>query len=274
MRLLSIPAISALVLGVGGILGAGEFVRDWRAPVSHQSVDSVLSVTWGVMTDDLRKFEDASKRKYGEGSNLSLQINDGIVNLMRDGKILETHEQIARFEGVFGMFVAGRDNKVTARFPFSISLQQETSSLNRMLSDRFKNRYKTVPRQWLDFDDSQWTIDRCERLPAGLGLGWLGKALLLREGSACVVTWKGSQPSSMLISVSRAYGDPWMRPFARRICRSITESALQRFAPEDPASPKYAACILADRPAHLSAPKSLVTDTYAVGSGNELARVR
>jgi hypothetical protein len=57
----------------------------------------------------------------------------------------------------------------------------------------------------------------------------------------------------MLVSVGRFDGDPWMRPFGRRLCRDIVDAALERFDPDESNGPKYATCILADRPAYVSA---------------------
>jgi hypothetical protein len=77
----------------------------------------------------------------------------------------------------------------------------------------------------------------------------------------------------MLISVERADGAPWMRPFSRRIYRAIVDDALERFNPDQSDGPRYAGCILADRPAYVSAQKSLVVEMYAVGPHNRLARM-
>jgi len=258
------------MLAVVGFIAYGEFVRDWRVPRSSQSINSAMAVTYSVMIADLNKLEAESKRKYGEGIEVSLEGGNGTVSVERDGKVLETHEQIRTFNGVYGIFVVDRKAPTLTRFPFSIAVWQESSSPNRPVRDWFKNRFKSAPQQWFEFDDSERTIDRCVALPDGLGLGRVGSALLLREGTACVVTWKGQQPGTMLITVSRADGDPWMRPFTRRLCRSITESALERFAPGEPGGPKYATCILADRPAYVSAQESLSVSVYEVGAGNQL----
>jgi hypothetical protein len=273
MRLLSTPVMWIAIAVVVGIIAYGEFLCDWRVPRSGQSANSVMAVTYSIDMADLNKLEAESKRKYGEGIQLSLEVGNETVSVTQDEKVLETHEQIKSFEGVYGMFVVDRKAPATTRFPFSIDVRQESSSLNRSVRDWFKSRFKRVPQQWFEFDDSEWTIDRCAALPVGLGLGRAGNALRLREGTACVVTWKGQQPGSMLISVSLANGDPWMRPFTRRLCRHITEAALERFTPGESGSPKYAACILVDRPAYVSAQKSLSVSVYDVGVGNALARI-
>jgi len=55
-----------------------------------------------------------------------------------------------------------------------------------------------------------------------LGFASLGALLRMRSQTFCVVHWKGTRPSSMLISVTLGDGDPWMRPFSRWICRRMT----------------------------------------------------
>lgn len=262
-----------VAIACAGAVAHGELVRDWRVPRSDQTARYTMGVTYSTLFANLRNLAAESKRKYGERAKTSLEVDGGAINVILDGKIIETHEEYRTFNSVFGLFVIGPNNAVTMRFPFSLAPQQDSSSLNRSVREWFKNRFKRAPQEWLEFNDRDWTIDRCARLVTGLGLGVVGSVLRLREGTACVVTWKGLQPGSMLVSVSRADGDPWMRPFIRRLCRSITEAALKRFNPDEPNSPKYAACILADRPAYVSAQESLSVDVYAVGPNNALARM-
>ena len=171
-----------------------------------------------------------------------------------------------------GIFVVELKDVVTARFPFNFSADQDRPPY-RSLVDQFKHHFTDDPPAWFEFGDDDWTIDRCTQLPAGLGLGKFGEWLRLRAGTSCLVTWKGPQPVSMLIIVSRADGDPWMRPFTRRLCRIITAAALNRFDAGQPDRPQYAACILADRPEYVSARKTLAVGVYSVGPGNELARM-
>jgi len=77
----------------------------------------------------------------------------------------------------------------------------------------------------------------------------------------------------MLISVSVASGEPWMRPFVRRVCRVIAEARLGQFDPEQSDSPRYAACVLVDPPALGSARVPLTIALYTVAAGNRLTRV-
>ena len=79
--------------------------------------------------------------------------------------------------------------------------------------------------------------------------------------TSCVVHWKGPHPSSMLISVTLANGDPWMRPFVRWICRSMTSASLGKLTSTGLQPPTYAACILVDR-AERRRPKD-AADTFA-----------
>jgi hypothetical protein len=90
-------------------------------------------------------------------------------------------------------------------------------------------------------------IDRWSSLKSGLGLGIVGDVLRLQEGTSCVVTWKGKQPSSMLVFVGRADGEPWLRPFSESLCHSITKAGLRRLDAEAANGLDYAACILGDQ---------------------------
>ena len=93
---------------VVGIIAYGEFVRDWRVPRSSQSANSVIAVTYSIDIADLNKLETESKRKYGESIRLSLEVSNETVSVTQDEKVLETHEQIKSFDGVYGMFVVSR----------------------------------------------------------------------------------------------------------------------------------------------------------------------
>jgi len=81
-----------------------------------------------------------------------------------------------------------------------------------------------------------------------LGLGSVGDWLPVQGQMSCVVHVKAAHPSSMLVSVTLAHGDPWMRPFSRWLCRRMTTAALGRLASAGHELPPYAACVLVDRP--------------------------
>jgi hypothetical protein len=259
------------VVAVIGAIAYGELVYDWRIWRSNQSISHAVSVTYSLSVATYNRNAAERVQKYGEGVKTSLALDTGIVEVNLDGKIVETYQEQKTLEGVYGLLaIWSRNGTVSTRFPFSLAANQNLARLDLTVADQLRNRFKQ-PKAWFEFSDKDWTIDRCETLPSGLGLGAVGDMLRLREGTACVVTWKGPQPASMLISVNRADGDPWMRPFAGRICRGITQAALQRFDPAAPGSPKYAACILADRPGYASARQSLALRVYSVGAGNTLA---
>jgi hypothetical protein len=265
--------IWTVAIALIGAIAYGELVSDWRIPCSDQISRFTVSVTHGMSLVDHNRFVAEMKEKYGARASTALAIDSGVIQVSLDGKVIETREQKKTLESVFGIFVIGPKEAVKMRFPFALAAKQDLKGLNRSVADWFKNYFKGSPKAWFEFSDKDWTIDRCVSLPAGLGLGAIGDALRLCEGTSCVVTWKGPQSGSMLISINGADGDPWMRPFARRLCRTVTEAALKRFNPEAPDSPKYAACILVDRPDYVSAQESLAIGVYSIGSGNALARM-
>ena len=172
---------------------------------------------------------------------------------------------------VLGIFVVGPPGATETTFPFRLAPGQDLAHLDRNLADGVRNYFENsgFPKNLLEFTDSDWSIDDCQSLPPGLGLGRLGEWLTLRQGTACIVTWK--RAASMLVSVSLADGDPWLRPFSRRLCRAITEAALAAVDPGGRDGPAYAACILIDRPARLRAPEALIEHIYSVGLYHQLA---
>jgi hypothetical protein len=273
LRRLRILWISTAAVAFAGAIAYGEFVLDWRVQGSDQRARFTMAVTHSLSLINYNKLLAEMKQKYGDRATTSMEIDTGFIQVTLDGEVIETRAEKKELRGVYGIVVIGPKDAVTMRFPFSIAPKEDLASVTRSVADWFRNRFKEAPRDWLEFTDNDWTIDRCASLPDGLGLGAVGKALRMREGASCVVTWKGPQPGSMLVSVGRADGDPWMRPFVRRLCRAITQAALERFNPARPDSPKYAACIMADRPEYVSAQKSLTIGIYSVGPGNDLARM-
>jgi hypothetical protein len=262
--------IWAAVVVVGAVAYA-ELVSDWRIRRSDQHARLAISVTHSMSVVDYNKRAAEMKQKYGQRAKATLAIDTGRVEVTLDGRVMETYEEKRTLESAYGLFVIGSKDAAAARFPFRLSASQNIERLDRSLADWFRRHFTDYPPAWFEFRDDDWTIDRCAPLPAGLGLGKFGEWLRLREGTSCVVTWKRATPVSMLIIVSRADGDPWMRPFARRLCRAITDAALKRFEAGQPNSPQYAACVLADRPEYASARKSLALGVYSVGAGNRLA---
>ena len=115
---------------------------------------------------------------------------------------------------------------------------------------RLKNRFEgLLPAQHLDFVDGDWTRDYCASVPSSdIGLGASANLLHVRSETFCVVHWNRASGGSMLVNVTLANGDPWMRPFSGRLCRTITEAALMKLSATSVERPTHAACVLVDRP--------------------------
>jgi hypothetical protein len=261
-------------IAVVGAIVYGEFVQDWRIRRSAQSLRYAMRVMPAASIADYNRLQAAMTQKYGAGTQTILHIDTGMTEIKLDDKLLETHPELKKIGGVSGIFVFGPDNDIGTRFPFEVSADLVVATSTRWVHDNLTRDFKRIPLAWLEFGESDWTLDRCVSRPGDLGLGVIGNVLRLHGGTYCVVSWKGKQPGVMLVSVSVADGDPWMRPFTRRICRAITDAALRDFDPENADSPKYAACILADRPSYVSGRKSLAIDAYSVGPDNRLARIQ
>src|SRR6185295_8843516 len=131
-----------------------------------------------------------------------------------------------------------------------------------------------IPAKLLAFEESDFSFGDCFKLSASdLGLGSIGALLRLKSGRACLVSWKGSKPGSMLVSLTLADGDPWMRPFANRFCRLITASALQKMGLTHRNPPDYGACMLADRPDRIGVRDMISLRIYEVRPNGVLATV-
>lgn len=115
-------------------------------------------------------------------------------------------------------------------------------------ANRLQERFENFPKKFLAFSDDDVSLDSCQAPERPVfGIGLLAKWLPIQSQAFCLAHWKGPRPASMLISVTSANGDPWMRPFACWICRSMTLANLRRLASSDHQLPTYAACVLVDR---------------------------
>jgi hypothetical protein len=278
MPLLRKVGILAAGLVLAGVLAYGELVLDWRTPRSEQSIHFALTAPSAFLMADYNRLQTAMKQKYGERISVSVPVTGysgsrtGIAEISLDGKVLET-QSLKRLSNVYGLFVIGPDGSEPVRFPFQLAPDQYLASLDRSLVKQLKEHFKQAPPAWFEFSDTDWTIDRCSSLKFGLGLGIVGDVLRLQEGTSCVVTWKGKQPSSMLVFVGRADGEPWLRPFSESLCHSITKAGLRRLDAEAANGLDYAACILGDQATSAAPRRPLFGTVYAVKPEHKLERI-
>jgi hypothetical protein len=277
MRLLSIIGI-AIAAGLLATAVCGELVFDWHSPRSDFAEDHAFGVNVSMSLVSFNSMAKEMKEKYGERTDVSLEVNGGSgrARVERDGKVLHEEDMKQTFSDVIGLFMVGKRGRTTdIAFPFRLAPDQNLNQIDRTLAAAIGNRFGKagLPQRFQTFTDQDWSIDRCVHLPDGLGLGGAGKLMKLRKGAACVVTWRRSQPkpTSMLVSVSLADGDPWMRPFSRRLCRAITEAALAQVDRGERDRPAFAGCVLVDRPGRKGAQESLMSHAYSVGPGQQLA---
>lgn len=268
-------AIAKSELAITAIIAIayGELVRDWRIPVSEETPRVLLRAQRSMLIAEHDQLVAAMKQKYGPRVQTSVPLDTGIANVTLDGKLVETRTELPRISSVYGIFVFGPDENIAMRFPFEVSAEKPEPTSNRYVAERLKASFKKAPSAWFEFADDDWTINQCTARPKDLGLGSVGKALFLRGGTYCLVNWKKAQSATMLISVSVADGNPWMRPFVRRICRAITQAALGQLDPVRRDGPRYAACVLIDRPEYAVGSKSATVQAYSIGNGGELHRI-
>lgn len=277
MHLIQKIGIAAGGLVFAGTLAYGELVLDWRTPRSQQRIDFALTGSAAFEMADYDHLRNDMKRKYGEHVSISVPVTGvrpdrtGIAEVSLDGKVLETHS-LRRLSSVTGMFIVSPENSQPIRFPFKLDPDQNLAALDRGLVQPLKEHFKRAPAPWFEFSDTDWTIDRCFSVNAGLGLGIVGEVLHLQEGTSCVVTWKGKQSHSMLVFVGRADGNAWLRPFSERLCRSLTDAGLDRLDAATTDSIEYAACVLGDQ-ASKGDKKPLFGTVYAVRRNRGLLRL-
>ncbi|SEN02601.1 hypothetical protein [Bradyrhizobium sp. OK095] len=251
----------------------GEFILDLRAPRSALRQMHAITTTLSVRTADYNAFEAAMEKKYGPKAASILDLHSSRMTTRIDGKLVEDRPAPTWFSDARGFFLVGTEGHAST-FPFAIDpakppeFGQQGGLGVGFLKTRWGNR---LPAKYLDFDDREVVTDTCVTVSSS-DFGWPGQLLFIRSGAFCVQFWKGSSPGSMLIGVVVTEGDPWMRPFTRRLCRWLTSKALGRIAATDrEVPPDYAACVLVDRPDRPAVSEKLQSYVYEVRRDATLA---
>lgn len=253
-----------------------EFVRDIRTPRASLVEIHAIGTNISIQMDDIHRVNDAMKKKYGPNTETILTTRPPRMVTRVDGKVVAEARPPSQISDAMGFFVVGPQGHRGSTFPFQID-PRKVPQPGRKAEPRvrsLKNRFgKEVPDEYFDFDDRDAVTDRCINL-APADLVGLGKLLQIQSGTFCIVFWRGNPSGSMLIGVALADGDPWMRPFSRRICRWLMSAALTRMAATDrEPPPDYAACLLVDRPDRSGAAETLETYVFEVRRNSSLAYV-
>jgi hypothetical protein len=253
-----------------------EFVRDIRTPRASLVEIHAIGTSVSIQMDDIHRVGETMKKKYGPDAETVLVTKPPRMITRVDNKVVAEAKAPGQFLDAIGFFVVGPRGHRGSTFPFQIDPRKAPQPGRkgepsvRSLKSRFG---KEVPDRYFDFDDRDAVTDRCIGL-APADLVGIGKLLQIQSGTSCVIFWRGQPSGSMLISVVLADGDPWMRPFSRRICRWLMSTALTRVAATDrEPPPDYAACLLVDRPDRSGAAETLETYVFEVRRDSSLAYV-
>ena len=274
-----IPVKSVVVFcvaAVAAIVVYAEFIVDFRTPSSGLSQVHALGASASLRMSDYNEKVAHYRNAYGVRAQVILETSNGRFRADVDGTTVEEGQILRRFAGMYGMFVITRHDGSDSIFPFAIEPEAVPQGHEPNIA-RLKNRFESsLPAQYLDFVDDDWTRDNCASLPSSdIGLGASANLLHFRSETFCVVHWNRATGESMLINVTLANGDPWMRPFSRRLCRTITEATLIKLSARRVERPTYAARVLVDRPERTGpsgAQTAFTSDAYEVRSAN-LARI-
>ncbi len=263
--------------GVAAVAAAlGELVLDIRIPRASLAEVHAITTSVSILIADYDRAAETMKKKYGPDAETVLENRPLRLITRVKGKVVEEDRAPGQFSDARGLFVIGEEGRLESTFPFQID-PREAPAFGRQgepgvqyLKSRFGNK---LPAKYFEFDDHDAVTDTCITILPG-DLGWVGRQLRFQSVTFCVVFWKGASPRSMLIGVALADGDPWMRPFTRRICRWLTAIALRRVAATDhEGPPDYAACLLVDRPNRSGADGTLRVHVYEVHRDATLAYV-
>jgi hypothetical protein len=270
-----------LMLVAGALVAAagaayGEFVLDIRTPRAALVERHAIATSMSVLIADYDRAAEAMRTRYGPDAQTVLEFQPPRLITRLGDKVVEDRRPPGDFSDAWGLFVIGPRGQLESTFPFRIDPRKApgVGEQAKPSAQSLKSRFgKGGAAGYLAFDDRDAVTDTCVTIsPADLG--WPAGLLRFQSGTFCVMYWKGASPGSMLIGVALADGDPWMRPFTRRMCRWLTSAALSRVAATDRAPPPdFAACLLVDRPDRSGATETLREHVYEVRRDATLAYV-
>ena len=275
MRLRWKLMLAAAVAAAMVAIAYGELVADIRTPRSSLTEMHAIGSSISIEMDNFPRAEETMKEKYGPAAQTSLRTPGANLITVVDGKVVEEGTLPVQFSDARGLLVVGPRGGPKSTFPFRLDPRKvpafgEKGESVAALKSRFG---KEFPAKYFEFNDADAMMDTCVGLSRA-DVGRPGALSQIEAGTFCVVFWKGAARASMLIGIVLARGDPWMRPFAGRICRGVTSIALARVAATDrEPPPDYAACLLVDRPDRSGAAETLSVHVYEVRRDATLARM-
>ena len=270
------PTKLVFALGVATIVAYAELVLDIRAPRSDLSQAHALGASASLSLLEYNQKVAQFHKMYGDRAHVLLETSSGKFRVEIDGSVIDEGQIQRQFAAMYGMFViSGRAGRESI-FPFDIEPGKIPEGHEPNVA-RLKSHFEAVlPAKYLDFDDKDWVRGYCALTPPSeIGFGQFVNWLHVRSQTFCIVQWNGAGGGSMLVSVTLADGDPWLRLFSRRLCRVLTDTTLAKLAASNHERPTYAACVLVDRPdrtGSTGAQTAFTSEVYEVRR-RDLARI-
>jgi hypothetical protein len=251
MRLTMNSVVLALVAVVLAAAAYAELVLDVRTPRSTL-VESYL--IQAVMSWHTRNLDQVMKAKYGPNAETNFELGPLRAVITLDGKVVHEAPLSEMFEGVRASFEIGAPGQIIEirEFPIWFAVPSPPDHSSAMVRRRY----------FLDSHEGEKRIENDVRdgpcvVLAASDLGSVGAAVRLKSVTFCVVEWTGSRPASMLIGAPLTDGGPFVRPFSRRICRSLAALALRKLTAARSQAVQYAGCMLFDRASFVDGPGAL-----------------
>ena len=243
MRLKMKSVVLALVAVVLAAAAYAELVLDVRTPRSTLVEGHLIQaiIPWHTQSPD-----KAMKAKYGPNAETNLKSGPARLVTTVDGKVVHEAPLSEMFEGVRASFEIGASERqmgeMASTFPIWFAVPSPPDHSSAMVRRRyFIDSILGEKHLEKDVGDGPCVV------LAASDLGSVGAAVRLESVTFCVVEWTGSRRASMLIGAPLTDGGPFMRPFSRRICRSLAALALRKLTAASSQAVEYAGCMLFDR---------------------------
>jgi hypothetical protein len=237
---------TALALAATFVVGLSAYfvlVVDVFAPRSELKGYFAVGTYNNVDLSHIGDWDRAAKEKYGPIVQTRLNRHDGVntYEVLLNDETVESRPFGSKLDSALGVFsVVGPQGAPTA-FPFVLALGDSDPSVGRQTATeqiklRLGNGY--APAALLSFDDGDWQMTGCRQLGATLAV-----IFAVEQQRLCFV--ERTDGRGPLLIGAAIMDRSWVRPFARRSCRSLSSAWLAAMpGTAAHAIPSYVGCLL------------------------------
>jgi len=213
-----IAAIAILV--ALGALSYFSLVKDGFAVRTELAGYFAVATSNKLDLSHVDEWNKEAKDKYGPGASTAIRGQNWETYV--GGRVVETKAMESTVFSTYGVFGVSRKSSVLGIFPFEVSTDPKYIPDPEFTARRIKDNFTgKIPARVLEFDDQEWRIAHCHS-PEPVAFGLPFSRLRLGATDVCLIRLNAEGSGTMVIGYAVIDGGTWIRPFARRLCRTLS----------------------------------------------------